>query len=238
MTTTLSIECTIDLIEELTPTVQRVLLTPAQPVAYQSGQYLQLCLTDADKRPFSIASIPEQPQLELHIGSAVADQYASQAIAHIQQQFQLKQPVRAEIGLGKAHFRTDSQRPVILLAGGTGFSYVYSIARTIANLKLDRPVFVYWGVRHLAALYYAEQMQQWAQQHKKYRFIPVVQHAEADWQGRTGLVHEAVLADFVSLDAYDIYIAGPFAMAGLVRDAFIKQGAHRDQMFADAFAYI
>lgn len=238
MTTTLTTNCTVDLIEELTPTVRRVLLTPQTPVTFKSGQYLQLCLTDADKRPFSIASTPEQQQLELHIGSAVADQYASQAIAHIQQQFQLQQPVQAEIGLGNAFFRQAGERPIILLAGGTGFSYVYSIARTIANLQLNRPVFVYWGVRQQDALYYAEQMQQWAQQNKKYRFVPVVQRTDEDWTGRTGLVHEAVLADFVSLDAYDIYIAGPFAMAGLVRDAFIKHGAHREHMFADAFAYI
>ena len=230
--------CNVDLIEALTPTVNRVLLTPAQAVSFSSGQYLQLCLSESDKRPFSIASLPGARQLELHIGGSVNDQYASQALAHLLQQHQLQQPVQAEIGLGNAQFRADSERPVILLAGGTGFSYVYSIAQSIAAAKLDRPVFVYWGVREQSALYHASVMQQWAAQHSKYRFIPVVQQPDANWQGRTGMVHQAVLEDFVSLDAYDIYVAGPFAMAGVVRDAFIEQGAHREHMFADAFAYI
>ncbi|WP_166836149.1 NAD(P)H-flavin reductase [Rheinheimera pleomorphica] len=230
--------CNVDLIEALTPTVNRVLLTPAQAVSFSSGQYLQLCLSESDKRPFSIASLPGARQLELHIGGSVNDQYASQALAHLLQQHQLQQPVQAEIGLGNAQFRADSERPVILLAGGTGFSYVYSIAQSIAAAKLDRPVFVYWGVREQSALYHASVMQQWAAQHSKYRFIPVVQQPDANWQGRTGMVHQAVLDDFVSLEAYDIYVAGPFAMAGVVRDAFIEQGAHRDHMFADAFAYI
>ena len=230
--------CNVDLIEALTPTVNRVLLTPAQAVSFSSGQYLQLCLSESDKRPFSIASLPGARQLELHIGGSVNDQYASQALAHLLQQHQLQQPVQAEIGLGNAQFRADSERPVILLAGGTGFSYVYSIAQSIAAAKLDRPVFVYWGVREQSALYHASVMQQWAAQHNKYRFIPVVQQPDANWQGRTGMVHQAVLDDFVSLEAYDIYIAGPFAMAGVVRDAFIEQGAHREHMFADAFAYI
>ena len=232
------ISCTVDLIEALTPTVNRILLTPQQPVSYASGQYLQLCLSDSDKRPFSIASIPGSKQLELHIGGAVADQYASQAIAHLMQQHQLKQPVKAEVGLGNAYFRADSSRPVILLAGGTGFSYIYSIAQSIAEAALDRPVFVYWGVREQNALYHASVMQQWAAQNAKYRFIPVVQHPDDNWQGRSGMVHQAVLDDFVSLEAYDIYVAGPFAMAGVVRDAFIEQGAHREQLFGDAFAYI
>ena len=82
------ISCTVDLIEALTPTVNRILLTPQQPVSYASGQYLQLCLSDSDKRPFSIASMPGDKQIELHIGGAVADQYASQAIAHLMQQYQ------------------------------------------------------------------------------------------------------------------------------------------------------
>lgn len=235
MTTTL---CTVDIIEALTPTVNRVLLTPATPVSFSSGQYLQLCLTDSDKRPFSIASMPGAKQLELHIGGSVTDQYASQALAHLLQQHQLQQPVQAEIGLGNAQFRADSERPVILVAGGTGFSYVYSIAQSIAAAKLDRPVFVYWGVREQSALYHASVMQQWASQSSKYRFIPVVQQPDSQWQGRTGMVHQAVLDDFVSLEAYDIYVAGPFAMAGVVRNAFIEQGAHREQMYADAFAYI
>jgi NAD(P)H-flavin reductase len=232
------IACNVDTIEALTSTVNRILLTPQQPVSFSSGQYLQLCLSDSDKRPFSIASIPGEKQLELHIGGAVADQYASQAIAHLIQQHQLQQPVLAEVGLGNAHFRVDSNRPVILLAGGTGFSYIYSIARTIAASNADRPVFVYWGVREQSALYHHDVMQQWAQQNSKYRFIPVVQSPAAGWQGRSGMVHQAVLDDFVSLEAYDIYVAGPFAMAGVVREAFIERGAHKEQMYADAYAYI
>jgi NAD(P)H-flavin reductase len=232
------ISCTVDVIEALTPTVNQVLLTPLQPVNFESGQYLQLCLSESDKRPFSIASIPGEQQLELHIGGAVADPYASQAIAHLMQHHQLQQPVQAEVGLGNAQFRTASVRPIILLAGGTGFSYIYSIARAIAAAKIDRPVFMYWGVREQSALYHADMMQQWAEQNSKYRFIPVVQNSDATWQGRKGMVHEAVLTDFVSLEAYDIYIAGPFAMAGVVRDAFEEKGAHREHMFADAFAYI
>uniref|UniRef100_A0A486XVL3 NAD(P)H-flavin reductase n=1 Tax=Rheinheimera sp. BAL341 TaxID=1708203 RepID=A0A486XVL3_9GAMM len=235
MTTT---SCTVDLIEALTPSVNRVLLTPATPVNFSSGQYLQLCLSESDKRPFSIASIPGATQLELHIGGSVSDQYASQALAHLLQQYQLQQPVQAEIGLGNAQLRADSKRPVILVAGGTGFSYVYSIAQSIAAAQLDQPVFVYWGVREQTALYHNDVMQQWAAQNNKYRFIPVVQHPDENWQGRSGMVHEAVLADFVSLEAYDIYVAGPFAMAGVVRNVFIEQGAHREHMFADAFAYI
>lgn len=232
------IACTIDAIEPLTATVNRVLLTPATPINYQSGQYLQICLSAEDKRPFSIASHAGSPQIELHIGAAEADTYSSQALSHLQQLFAAKQPVLAEIGLGEAQLRTDSERPLILLAGGTGFSYIYSIAQTLAKQNVQRPVFAYWGVRDAEALYHHPEMQQWANSNQHFQFIPVVQHPSAEWQGRTGLVHQAVLDDFHSLAGYDIYIAGPFAMAGVVREAFLQHGAERDNMFCDAFAYI
>ncbi|MDX3772631.1 NAD(P)H-flavin reductase [Chromatiaceae bacterium AAb-1] len=232
------ITCTITRIEALTPFVSKVVLKPQSAVHFMPGQYLQLWLNEQDKRAFSIASIPSAGELELHIGAGAADQYASQAIQHLQHHYQLQQPVIAEVGLGHSQWQPEHNRPVILLAGGTGFSYVYSIARAIAESHFDQPVFLYWGVRQSDALYYQEEMQQWAASNNKYRFIPVVQQPSADWQGRTGLVHQTVLDDFVSLDAYDIYIAGPFPMVGTVRDAFLQQGAHRGQMYADAFAYI
>jgi aquacobalamin reductase/NAD(P)H-flavin reductase len=233
-----TISCQVIAISALTPVVSKVLLKPAQPVSYTPGQYLQLCLTESDKRPFSIASIPVQDLLELHIGAPAGDNWSSAALQHLQQAFAENLPVQVEVGLGHAGWRQHSERPIILLAGGTGFSYVHSIAMALAAASQDKPVFLYWGVRQEDALYYQAELQQWAAANAKYRFIPVVQEPGANWQGRSGLVHEAVLQDFVSLEAYDIYIAGPFAMAGVAREAFAEQGAHREQMFADAFAYI
>ncbi|GHG75883.1 NAD(P)H-flavin reductase [Alishewanella longhuensis] len=233
-----AIACQVVSIEALTPVVSKVLLAPSMPVQFTAGQYLQLCITPTDKRPFSIASIPEQALLELHIGTPEGDSWSSVAMSHLQQQHALAAPVQVEVGLGQAQWHAQSDRPVILLAGGTGFSYVYSIAMAIEAAKQNKPVFLYWGVRNEQALYYQAELEQWAATNSKFRFIPVVQQAATSWSGRTGLVHEAVLHDFVSLEAYDIYMAGPFAMAGVAREAFAEQGGQREHMFADAFAYI
>lgn len=233
-----AIACQVVSIEALTPVVSKVLLAPAAPVHFSAGQYLQLCITANDKRPFSIASTPEQTELELHIGTPEGDSWSSSAMQHLRQQHALAAPVQVEVGLGLAQWQTESDKPVILLAGGTGFSYVYSIAMAIAAAKHDKPVFLYWGVRTEEALYYQAELEQWAANNTKFRYIPVVQDPCTSWTGKTGLVHQAVLDDFVSLDAYDIYIAGPFAMAGVAREAFAGQGGKREQMFADAFAYI
>lgn len=230
--------CQVIAIEALTPVVSKVILNPLQPVQYLAGQYLQICVTPEDKRPFSIASIPEQNYLELHIGTPAGDKWSSSALQHLQDALASQQAVQVEVGLGKAGLRAQSARPLILMAGGTGFSYIYGIAQALAAAQSAKPVFLYWGVRHEDALYYQQELAHWAASQPQYHLITVVQEPKSDWRGRTGLVHEAVLADFANLSEYDIYMAGPFAMAGVAREAFLKQGAIREHLFADAFAYI
>lgn len=230
---------TVHSISALTPTVQRVLLLPQAPVEFQAGQYLQIFLSDSDKRPFSIACAPGftvdgQPALELQIGGAVSDNYASQALSHLRE----NPAVLIQVGLGEAYWRQDSERPIILLAGGTGFSYVHSIASAIAQSGVDRPVQLYWGLRNQQALYAEAELTQWQAANPHYQLQLVVQEPDENWQGRSGLVHQAVLADHADLSAFDIYIAGPFPMVGAVRDAFLAQGAVQQQMYADAFAWL
>jgi aquacobalamin reductase/NAD(P)H-flavin reductase len=101
-----------------------------------------------------------------------------------------------------------------------------------------RKVLLYWGLRQESGLYYQEELAAWQAALPQLHIVPVVQEPTERWQGRSGLVHEAVLADIADLAAYDIYIAGPFPMVGAVRDAFLAQGAVRQHMYADAFAWL
>jgi len=89
-----------------------------------------------------------------------------------------------------------------------------------------------------ASLYELEQMQQWEREYAPLTFIPVVQEPEADWCGKSGLVHKAIMDDFVSLHDYDIYVAGRFEMAGAAREEFKILGAEPERIFGDAYEFI
>lgn len=226
-------------ISPLTEFIFKVELKPAQAVQFKAGQYLQVVLGEKDKRAFSIASKPSQTELlELHIGAGEADSYARQALDHLREHHAAGTPANIEVGLGISELREQSTRPIILLAGGTGFSYVKSMADHLVETGCERPVFFYWGVKEPNALYADDEMKAWAASNPHFNYIPVIENPAADWQGHSGYVHLAVLSDFDSLTDYDIYMAGRFDMIGLVRDDFINQGAIREQMFADAFAFI
>lgn len=222
-------------IEAVTDYVKIVKMKPLEPAQFLAGQYLQVVLSDDDKRIFSIASSPTSEFIELHIGAGPGDAYPQGALDHLAE----NKTVTLEIGLGHAHLNSASERPIVLMAGGTGFSYVKSIADYLAETKPFHTVLLYWGAKNEESLYASEYLAEWANKFPHFQYIPVVEEAEDNWSGKVGYVHQAVMEDIVSLEPYDIYLAGPFKMAGIAREDFISQkGAIKEHMFADAFAFI
>ena len=73
--------------------------------------------------------------------------------------------------------------------------------------------------------------------HANFHLVPVLSHAtpEDEWQGRTGLVHEAMLADFPDLSGHDVYVCGSVKMVEAAVPAFIAQGLSEEVCFSDAF---
>lgn len=234
-----TVNAAVTAITPLTEFIYKVTLKPTEAARFEAGHYLQLVLGEKDKRAFSIASKPsQQNELELHIGATAADSYAMQALDHLRQAHASHDPVTLEIGLGVSQLREDCQRPIVLLAGGTGFSYVKSMADHLSEINCQQPVLFYWGVKEESALYAKEEMETWAASQDNFQFIPVVENPSAEWSGHSGYVHQAVMKDIASLAPYSIYMAGRFDMIGIVRDDFIEHGAIREHMYADAFAFI
>jgi aquacobalamin reductase/NAD(P)H-flavin reductase len=233
-----TISCQIVSLTSLTAHVFKVLLKPTEKVDFIAGQYLNFVMSDEDKRPFSIASSPNSDLIELQIGAFVADSYPMQVIERIKSSQAENTPITVEMAAGNAQLRTESDRPLLLLAGGTGFSYIKSMFEYLAEQNSQRHIMVYWGVRELAAAYELEETAAIIAKLPHANFIPVIENASDAWHGKTGLVHQAVMDDIVSLEPYDIYLAGRFEMVGAIRGDFVEHGALLEHMYADAFAFI
>jgi len=165
-----------------------------------------------------------------------------QVIERIKASLESGDAVTIEIPMGNAQLRTESERPLLLLAGGTGFSYIKSMFEYLAEQKSTRHIMVYWGLREESAVYELEKTIATIGKLPHANFIPVIENisenAEKPWQGKTGLVHQAVMHDIISLEPYDIYLAGRFDMVGAIRSDFVEHGALLEHMYADAFAFI
>jgi|SRR5690554_6229233 len=229
------LSCQVDAIEHLTPSVYRVLLNLPERIDFQAGQYVQVVMGERDKRPFSIASCPSsERQLELHIGATEDNPYAMEVL----QKMRTDGQITIEVPLGSAWYRADSQRPLILIAGGTGFSYTWSIVQAHLRSGSVRPLTLYWGARTADDLYFDKKLRELADQYQHFQYCPVIENASANWHGLQGLVHHAVMAEQTDLSEADIYVAGRFEMVRVIRDAFHAQGLPLSQLYGDALAFI
>jgi aquacobalamin reductase/NAD(P)H-flavin reductase len=196
---------------------------------------------EADKRPFSIASSPcrHEGEIELHIGAAEHNAYALEVVEAMKNALEQGDDISIDAPHGDAWMREDSERPLLLIAGGTGFSYVRSILDHCISQSISQSIYLYWGGRDEEQLYAKDELHNIAERHDNIHFIPVIETTESDWRGKQGNVLQAVCEDFDSLAEFDIYIAGRFEMAGAAREQFTQnKQAKSDHMYADAYAFI
>ncbi|NAX06247.1 NAD(P)H-flavin reductase [Vibrio sp. V27_P1S3P104] len=234
-------QCKVKSISPLASHTYRILLQPAQRLDFKAGQYVMVIMGEKDKRAFSIANSPCQLEgnIELHIGAAEHNLYAQQVVQQMETALAEGSDITIDAPHGDAWVREDSQRPLLLIAGGTGFSYVRSILDHCLATQQTTPIHLYWGAKDESQLYALEELQELASQYSNMDFIPTVETPSSAWSGKVGNVLQAVMADFESLADFDIYIAGRFDMAGAARDQFTQhKHAVNERMFADAYAFI
>ncbi len=231
--------CRIESIDKPAPDVAIVKLKlPANDrLQYLAGQYIDLLLKDGRRRSFSIATAPEDDSLlELHIRH-VPGGYFSDALFR---EFKGREILRFEGPLGTFYLREESDKPMIFVAGGTGFAPIKAVIEHALHHDLKRPMVLYWGVRSLRDLYLPDLPGTWQRQHPDFRFIPVLSDPlpEDRWPGRTGLVHQSVMTDFPDLSGYQVYACGGPAMIDSARRDFTAQcGLPAEEFFADSFTY-
>ena len=204
--------------------------------AFKAGQYLDFILPDGERRSFSIANAPRPDKLiELHIRHVSGGEYT----AYIFDRMQAGEILRIELALGSFYLRENSQRPIIMMGGGTGFAPLKGMIEEAIKLGIKRPVHLFWGVRTERDLYLPELPDQWEQQLENFRFTPVLSEPATGsaWQGETGFVHHSVLQHYPDLSSVDLYMSGPPVMIENAREAFLQAGLSRQHMYSDAFEY-
>ena len=212
----------------------RLKLPDGQRLQFLAGQYLEFMLADGRKRAFSMASAPHDDELiELHVRRVPGGEFTD----FVFDQMEEKAILRIQGPLGTFVLREASQRPMIFIGGGTGFAPVKGLLEHAFHLGIERPMTLYWGARSRRDLYLAELPEQWAKNHANFRYVPVLSEPDADWDGRRGFVHEAVLKDHPDIAGYDVYMSGPPIMVEAGRGAFEARGLSMDHMFSDAFEW-
>jgi CDP-4-dehydro-6-deoxyglucose reductase/3-phenylpropionate/trans-cinnamate dioxygenase ferredoxin reductase subunit len=199
---------------------------------FKAGQYLQVVMEDGDRRNFSMANaVRDNDGAELHIRHVLGGKFSVGILSKLS----AGDPLQVELPYGDFYLRT-SDRPVILLANGTGFAPIKSIIETSIHAGYHRQMHLYWGARKREDIYLAELPARWARRLPWFSFTPVLSEPTSSWAGRTGLVHDAVREDHRDLSQSDVYACGnPLMVSTAQADFTGDHGLPEAQFFADAF---
>ena len=211
-------------------------LPASERLQFLAGQYIEFILKDGKRRAFSIANAPHDSDfLQLHIRVIPGGVFS----AYVADELQEKAILRLEAPFGNFFLREDSQKPIIFVAGGTGFAPVKGIIEHMLHHNINRDIILYRGARVLDDLYMNELCEKWAEFTPHLTYIPVLSEPlETDnWQGRTGLVHQAVLDDHKDLSGFQAYVCGAPGMCEVAHTSFVQQGLGLDDFFSDAFTF-
>ena len=229
----------IEKLERLAPDVieMHLRLPAAERLQFLAGQYIDILLKDGRRRSFSLANAPHDDAfLQLHIRHVPGGVFTDQVFSTMK----LRDILRFNGPHGGFYLREDSPKPMILLAGGTGFAPIKAIVEHAIAEKCQRPMVIYWGAKARIDLYQNSLPERWAAENLNIRYVPVLSEPAADdhWAGRTGLVHRAVMADFPDLSGHQVYACGAPPMIDAARSDFVATcQLPEDEFFADAFSY-
>ena len=217
--------------------IVRLKLPVNERLQYLAGQYIDFLLKDGHRRSFSLATPPHADELlELHIRHTPGGFFTDQLFAT----YKGREILRFEGPLGTFYLRETSDKPVIFVAGGTGFAPIKAILEHMLFHRVPREIVLYWGARAKRDLYLPDVPGRWQSEHPNFTFIPVLSEPAPDdaWPGRTGFVHRAVLDDFRDLSGYQVYACGAPAMIDAAkRDFTALRNLPADEFFADSFTY-
>jgi NAD(P)H-flavin reductase/ferredoxin len=201
-------------------------------VKFRAGQYLTVRLPDGDTRNYSMANPPHQNDgALLHVRRVPGGRFSGELLDGLTK----GDTLTVELPFGEFALDHDSDRPVVLVATGTGFAPVKSMVEDQIKRSGDRRLHLYWGARSRDDLYLAELPDRWAEKYDWFSFTPVLSQPDQAGPGRSGYVHRAVLSDHADLGSHDVYACGNPDMTAAARADFTAAGLDPDRFFCDAF---
>ena len=179
-----------------------------QPVPYRAGQSLALEATDLrprEWRRYSPASRPNGRQFELHVRLIDGGPVSSALVrsAQVGTRLRLGPPV------GQLVLDDQSERPLLLVGGGTGLAPLKALVEQVAA-DGGRPTHLFFGVRTVREIYDDAALNQLERDHA-WLTVRTVISDEGWWDGARGMVGEVALAQG-EWTGHDVYVCGSPAM--------------------------
>lgn len=233
-----TLPCRVEAMERLTHDIMKLelKLPETERLQFLAGQYIEFLLKDGKRRAFSIANAPHDDKyIELHIRHVPDGQFGD----YVFDGMEVKELLRLKGPLGSYYLREESDRPIVLMGGGTGFAPLKGMLEHAFHIKLNRPIHLFCGMRARKDLYMDDLVRGWLAEHDNLKYTPVLSEPDQgdNWQGKTEFVHKAIIEEYPDLSGYDVYMSGPPPMIKAGMEAFYEHGLPETQIYSDSFEY-
>jgi CDP-4-dehydro-6-deoxyglucose reductase len=198
---------------------------------FKAGQYLEFILKDGARRAFSMANAPSDDLIELHVRLIEGGTFTNYVFNEMKE----KSIHRIEVPIGNFYLR-ESDRPMIFVAGGTGFAPIKSIINDCHRAGVERKIYLYRGFKTHKDLYQDEVVENWKKNINNFVAINVYSEEVVNGQEES-LVHKKVIKDLGQLDSFDVYCCGAPGMIEVAYKEFVEAGLNPNSFYSDAFTF-
>lgn len=224
---------TVSGLERLNANVLRLRLRPTKQFEYQAGQFINL-LHQETARSYSLASLPGDGELELHIRHVPDGRVSS----WIHQQLKLNDDIEFHGPVGDCFYVPGKpEQPLLLIGTGTGLAPLYGILRNAIESGHTGEIHVFHGSLHRDGLYLVEALQDLAAAHANIHYTPCVLHGEAPHGGAIGAIDEVVMQALPNLAGWRTYLCGDPEIVRRLQSRVYLAGASMHDIYADAFTF-
>ena len=215
--------------------VRLALDVPGWP-GHRAGQHVDVRLTAPDgytaQRSYSLASAPEDPQVELVVQGLPDGEVSSYLAGELQEGDALE--LRGPVG-GYFVWEAAGTRPVQLVAGGAGAVPLLAMLRHHRLAVSAAPMRLLYSTRSLDDVLGREQLAD-PGPHADVTLV-LSRSAPPDWAGPTGRIGPALLREhaFAPQEQPQVYVCGPTGFVEAVTSALVEQGHPTTSIRAERF---
>lgn len=200
------------------------------PFRYREGQFIRVRLSEGRRRDLSIANAwAGDNRIGVFVRRAGGrfTQYVFGDLAP-GDRWEFEGP------LGDAWPR-HPQRPLLLVAGGTGLGPARAIVEAALERDVPRRLALVLGAGEPGELFGQGELLAWRAAHDRFHYRPVVVTPDADWSGAVGTPETVIARDFAGLSEHEACVFGPPALVEATVPVLRRRGMHPGRIHADAF---
>jgi len=155
----------------------------------------------------------------------------------IVQQLKSGDTLDIELPFGSIALKPDDARPLICVAGGTGFAPIKSVLDDLAKRKVQRDITLIWGARNPSGLYLPSAIDKWRKVWPQFRYIAAITDlGDMPADAHAGRVDDALRTHFGNLHDHVVHCCGSPSLVQSVRTAASDMGLLAQDFHADVFA--